>query len=138
MPDTNRQWLLRTRPVGMVEESDFELREAPLPALADGQVLVRNRWLAFEPAMRGWMEDRPNYIPPVGIGEVMRGMAVGEVVESKLDGYAPGDLVTGMTGWQEWALGDGGLRKLPPGTDPRSSRAAGSSASRAAARSAPG
>lgn len=119
MSETNRQWLLRARPVGMVKESDFELREEPVPAPAQGQVLVRNRWLAFEPAMRGWMEDRPNYIPPVGIGEVMRGMAVGEVVASRLDGYAPGDLVTGMTGWQEWALGDGALRKLPPGTDPR-------------------
>jgi NADPH-dependent curcumin reductase CurA len=69
--------------------------------------------------MRGWMQDRPNYIPPVGIGEVMRGMTVGEVVESNLDGYAPGDLVTGMTGWQEWATGDAGLRKLPAGSDPR-------------------
>ncbi len=119
MSETNRQWLLRTRPVGMVKESDFELHEAPVPEPADGQILVRSRWLAFEPAMRGWMEDRPSYLPPVGIDEVMRGVAVGDVVESKLDGYAPGDQVTGMTGWQEWALGDGGLRKLPAGTDPR-------------------
>ncbi len=115
---TNRQWLLRSRPVGMVKESDFELHEAPWPEPAPGQLLVRNRWLAFEPAMRGWMEDRPNYIPPVPIGDVMRGVAVGEVVDSKLEGYARGDLVSGMTGWQEFALGDGGLRKLPPGTDP--------------------
>ncbi len=119
MSDVNRQWLLKSRPVGMVKESDFELRTTPIPKPEDGQVLVRTRWLAFEPAMRGWMEDRPNYIPPVAIGEVMRGMTVGEVVESKLDGYAPGDLVTGMTGWQEWAIGDRGLRTLPPGTDPR-------------------
>lgn len=119
MSETNRQWLLKTRPVGMVSQDNFELRTSPIPQPADGQVLVRTRWLAFEPAMRGWMEDRPNYIPPVAIGEVMRGMTVGEVVESKLDGYAPGDLVTGMTGWQEWAIGDAGLRKLAPGTDPR-------------------
>lgn len=118
MSETNRQWLLAARPVGMVKESDFELRTVAVEPPGEGQVLVRNRWLAFEPAMRGWMEDRPNYIPPVQIGEVMRGMAVGEVVESRLDGYAPGDLVSGTTGWQEWALGDGGLRKLPPGTDP--------------------
>ncbi|MBW2235571.1 MAG: NADP-dependent oxidoreductase [Deltaproteobacteria bacterium] len=119
MSETNRQWLLHARPVGMVKESDFELRTSPMPKPGDGQVLVRTRWLAFEPAMRGWMVDRPNYIPPVGIGEVMRGMAVGEVVESNLDGYAPGDRVSGMLGWQEWALGDGALRKLPEGTDPR-------------------
>jgi NADPH-dependent curcumin reductase CurA len=119
MSKINRQWLLAKRPVGMVKESDFELHSAPIPKPGEGQVLVRTRWLAFEPAMRGWMEDRPNYIPPVAMGEVMRGMAVGEVAESKLAGYAPGDLVTGMTGWQEWAVGDGALRKLPPGTDPK-------------------
>jgi len=118
MEETNRQWLLAKRPVGMVKDSDFELHEQPVPQPGEGQVLVRNRWLGFEPAMRGWMEDRKNYMPPVAIGEVMRGMAVAEVVESRLDGLAPGDLVTGMTGWQEWAIGDAGLRKLPPGTDP--------------------
>jgi NADPH-dependent curcumin reductase CurA len=118
MSETNRQWLLAKRPVGMVKESDFELHTAAIPAPGDGQVLVRTRWLAFEPAMRGWMEDRRNYIPPVAIGEVMRGMTVGEVVESRLEGYAAGDRVTGMTGWQEWAVGDRGLRKLPEGTDP--------------------
>ena len=68
--------------------------------------------------MRGWMEDKPNYLPPVEIGAVMRGTAVGEVVTSRLEGYEPGDLVMGMMGWQEWALGDASLRKLPPGTDP--------------------
>jgi NADPH-dependent curcumin reductase CurA len=119
MAQTNRQWLLAKRPVGMVKEGDFELHSAPVPEPGEGQVLVRNRWLAFEPAMRGWMEDRPNYIPPVAIGAVMRGMALGEVVESRLEGFAPGDLVIGTTGWQEWAIGDAGLRVLPPGTDPR-------------------
>jgi NADPH-dependent curcumin reductase CurA len=119
MTPTNRQWLLAKRPVGLVKESDFELNEAPLPVPANGQILIRNTLLAFEPAMRGWMEDAPNYIPPVGIGEVMRGMSVGEVVESKLEGYAVGDLVTGTLGWQEWALSEGGLRKLPEGTDPK-------------------
>jgi len=118
MREENRQWRLRARPVGMVKDSDFELCSAAVPKPAEGQLLVRNRWLAFEPAMRGWMEDRPSYLPPVAIGEVMRGMAVGEVVESRLAGHARGDRVTGMTGWQEWALGDGGLRKLAPGTDP--------------------
>jgi len=117
MSKVNRQWLLKARPVGMVKESDFELNEAPIPSPADGQILVRNTHLAFEPAMRGWMEDRESYLPPVGIGEVMRGMTVGEVVESKLAGYEPGDVVTGMTGWQEYALGDAGLGKLPPGVE---------------------
>jgi NADPH-dependent curcumin reductase CurA len=119
MSKANRQWLLAKRPLGMVKESDFELHTAPIPKPGEQQVLVRTRWLAFEPAMRGWMEDRPNYIPPVAIGDVMRGMMVGEVVQSERDGFAPGDLVTGMTGWQEWAVADTGVRKLPAGTDPR-------------------
>jgi len=118
MTEMNRQWLLAKRPVGMVKDSDFELKATPIPVPEDGQVLVRNRWLAFEPAMRGWIAEGPNYMPPVPIGDVMRGMTVGEVALSKLAGYEPGDLVTGMMGWQEWALGDGGLRKLPEGVDP--------------------
>ena len=71
MSKTNRQWLLRSRPVGMVKESDFELHNAPVPTPAEGQTLVRNRWLAFEPAMRGWIDDRPSYMPPVAIGRLM-------------------------------------------------------------------
>jgi hypothetical protein len=102
----------------MVKESDFELVESPLPKPAAGEVLVRNLYLAFEPAMRGWMEDRPSYIPPVGLGEVMRGMTVGEVVESDLARFARGDLVSAMGGWQEWFAGASGLQKLPPGSDP--------------------
>jgi hypothetical protein len=119
MSETNRQWLLASRPVGMLKTSDFELRSVPVAEAGDGQFLVRNRWLAFEPAMRGWMEDRPNYIPPVGLGEVMRGMTVAEVVASKHADFAPGDLVSGMVGWQEWAVLDGGVRKLPAGSDPK-------------------
>ncbi len=119
MTELNRRWVLASRPVGMVRESDFALEEVEVPKPGDGQILVRTHWLAFEPAMRGWIDDKPNYIPPVPLGEVMRGMGVGEVVESRLDGYEPGDLVQGMTGWQEWVIGDAGMRKLPAGTDPR-------------------
>jgi NADPH-dependent curcumin reductase CurA len=115
----NRQWLLAKRPQGMLDESNFEFHSAPIQRPGEGQVLARTKWLSFEPAMRGWMEDRPNYIPPVAIGEVMRGMTVSEVVESNRDGVVPGDLVTGMTGWQEWVIGDANLRKLEPGSDPR-------------------
>lgn len=119
MTSINRQWLLAKRPVGMVSENDFEQVESPVPTPDTGQVLLRTRWIGFEPAMRGWIRDSDNYIRPVGIGEVMRAMTVGEVVESKLEGFEAGDLVTGMTGWQEWAIGDRGLRKLAPGSDPR-------------------
>jgi NADPH-dependent curcumin reductase CurA len=116
--ERNRQWRLRARPVGMVKDGDFELVETPVPEPADGEVLVRNRILAFEPAMRGWMEDRQSYIPPVALGDVMRGMTVGEVVASRHPGLAPGDLVTAMGGWQEWWVGSFGVQKLAPGSDP--------------------
>jgi len=114
----NRQWRLARRPVGMVSENDFECVETPIPMPADGQVLLRTRWLGFEPAMRGWIRDRDNYLPPVPIGEVMRGMAVSEIAESKLEGFEAGDLVTGMTGWQEWSVAHQGLRTLAEGADP--------------------
>ncbi len=68
----NRQWRLKTRPVGMVKESDFEYVEEPAASPGEGQALVRNFMVAFEPAMRGWLEDVESYVPPVGIGEVMR------------------------------------------------------------------
>ena len=117
--NVNRQWLLAARPVGMVKDSDFEYRESELPKPKDGEILVRALYLAFEPAMRGWMMDRPSYIPPVGIGEVMRGFGVGRVIESKAEGFKAGDHVHGGFGWQEYCVtGSGGRmppRKLPPG-----------------------
>jgi hypothetical protein len=118
MSQVNRQWLLRARPVGMVKESDFELAEAPVPEVAEGQALMKTLYLAFEPAMRGWMEDRPSYIPPVGLGEVMRAQVVGEVTLSRHPGLEPGDRVSAMTGWQEYAVVDAGAQKLGPGVTP--------------------
>lgn len=119
MSETHRQWLLRRRPVGMLQADDFELVTKPIPEPGPGEVLVRNRVLAFEPAMRGWLDDKPNYLPPVPVGGVMRGLSAGEVVTSKVDGIAPGDRVTGTLGWQEYAIGNAGLRKLPTGVDAR-------------------
>ena len=97
----NRQWLLAARPKGMVKESDFRYQESPIPELSDGQFLVRVLDIAFEPAMRGWMEDRPSYIPPIQLGEVMRAVCVGQVIESKHPSFQPGDCVTGGYGWQD-------------------------------------
>jgi NADPH-dependent curcumin reductase CurA len=119
MSTENRQWLLEKRPVGMVKESDFQLVSTPIPTPGQGQLLIRNRILSFEPAMRGWIDDKPNYLPPVAIGGVMRSSTVGEVIESNLEGYSKGDLVTGMLGWQEYAIGDATARPIPAGVDPR-------------------
>jgi NADPH-dependent curcumin reductase CurA len=102
-----------------VKASDFELRESSVPVPAEGQALIRVLYLSFDPAMRGWMEDRPSYLPPVGLGEVMRASAVGQVIESKNPKLKVGDLVQGMFGWQEYALsamsGFGAAQVLPKG-----------------------
>ncbi|MGH7321643.1 MAG: NADP-dependent oxidoreductase [Candidatus Rokuibacteriota bacterium] len=115
-PAVNRQFLLAARPVGMVKPSDFAYREEPVPVPGPGQVLVRNIWLSLDPAMRGWMNEGRSYIAPVGIGEVMRGGTVGEVVVSNSPGFPIGRIITGMLGWQDYAISDGkGLSPVPPG-----------------------
>jgi NADPH-dependent curcumin reductase CurA len=115
MTEKNRQWTLRARPSGMVKESDFAFAESAAPAPKDGEALVRVLYVSFDPAMRGWMEDRPSYIPPVALGEVMRAGAVGQVIESRNPDLRPGDFVQGMFGWQDFAIaGRGGLGAATP------------------------
>jgi NADPH-dependent curcumin reductase CurA len=117
MSRRNRQWLLARRPVGMVSAANFELREVDAPAPGAGEILVKNLYLSFDPAMRGWMEDRPSYIPPVGLGEVMRCGAVAQVVESRDESFPVGSFVSGLFGWQEYALaGRGRATPIAPGT----------------------
>ena len=105
---TNRQWRLRARPEGLIKESDFEFHEEPVPVLAEGQLVVRNIYLSLDPANRGWVTDLPSYVPPVPPGEVMRGIAIGVVEDSRHPGFQPGDIVQGMLGWQSYLLSDGG------------------------------
>lgn len=99
----NRQVLLRERPVGVPRADQFEIVGVAVPEAGPGQVLVRNTYLSVDPAMRGWVNDAPNYLPPVAVGSVMRSFAVGRVEASHHKGFKVGDLVTGMFGWQEWA-----------------------------------
>ena len=117
---TNRQWLLASRPEGMVTPSDFELRESAVPEVGDGEFLVRNLYLSLDPAMRTWMTDRPSYVPPVALGEVMRGMCTAEVVESRNPGFEQGDTLVGLFGWQDYAVakGDWSISKVPADTPP--------------------
>ncbi|KWF21986.1 NADP-dependent oxidoreductase [Burkholderia pseudomultivorans] len=100
----NRQLLLKTRPEGRVGREHFSLVEAPVPALADGEVLVRVLYLSMDPTNRVWMSDVPQYLPPVAIGEVMRALGIGRVVASRHAGFAEGDLVQGLVGWQDYAV----------------------------------
>jgi NADPH-dependent curcumin reductase CurA len=111
---TNRQWRLAARPVGLIKESDFALREEPIPDPKDGQLLVRNLYLSLDPTMRGWITDLPGYLPPVGIGEVMRGGAIGVVERSRNNQFPEGAYVSGMLGWQDYALSDGTRLQVLP------------------------
>jgi NADPH-dependent curcumin reductase CurA len=110
----NRQWRLAARPVGLIKESDFEWREEPIPTPGDNEILVRNIYLSLDPANRGWVREEKSYVPPVAIGEVMRGIAIGVVEQSHHADFQAGDIVQGALGWQDYALTDGaGLTKLP-------------------------
>ncbi len=115
----NRQILLAARPVGMIKESDFKQREVPLPALRDGECLVRNIYLSLDPTNRGWMNEQDTYMPAIKIGEVVRGGGAGVVVESKNPAYTPGDLVFGMIGWQDYCVTSSKdalpMNVIPPG-----------------------
>jgi len=116
---TNRRILLARRPTGEPSEADFTLSEVELEGPQPGQILLRTLWLSLDPYMRGRMSDRKSYAPSVEIGDVMVGGTVTEVVTSKLEGFTPGDIVEGRTGWQEYALSDGaGMRKVDPTLGP--------------------
>jgi NADPH-dependent curcumin reductase CurA len=115
----NRRILLARRPTGEPSEADFTFSEAELEDPQPGRMLLRTLWLSLDPYMRGRMKTEKSYAPPVGIGDVMVGGTVSEVVASKLENYAPGDIVEGRTGWQEYALSDGtGMRKVNPALAP--------------------
>jgi NADPH-dependent curcumin reductase CurA len=113
---TNQQILLASRPAGEPTVDNFRLVAAPLPGLADGQVLVRHHYLSLDPYMRGRMNDGRSYAAPQPLDAVMIGGTVGEVVESRHPGFAAGDRVVGMGGWQQYSVVDaaqpGMLRKV--------------------------
>lgn len=103
----NTQVKLIARPVGAPTADCWEIIETETPELAENQILVQNQYLSIDPAMRGWMNEGKSYIRPVKIGEVMRALAAGVVVESKHDDFKAGDFVTAGTGVQEYAVIDG-------------------------------
>lgn len=111
----NRQILLISRPKAAPSESNFKLIETPVPAPQKGELLVQALYLSLDPYMRGRMNDRPSYAPPVGIDEVMTGGVVGRVIAARHSNFREGDIVEGSLGWQEYALSNGkGLRKIDP------------------------
>ena len=99
-----RAWHLKSRPQGTPTDDNFELKDVELPPLTDGAIRVRNHWLSVDPYMRGRMNDVKSYVPPFQVGEPMDGGAIGEVLESKAEGFQAGDLVQHMSGWRDEAV----------------------------------
>ncbi|MEU4434445.1 NADP-dependent oxidoreductase [Nocardia rhamnosiphila] len=105
-PTTTREIHLAARPSGTPTAANFELVTAPIPALADGEILVRNTWMSVDPYMRGRMDDRPSYIPPFRLGAVLEGAALGEVIASRSADTPVGAIVTHFAGWREHSVID--------------------------------
>jgi NADPH-dependent curcumin reductase CurA len=99
----NRQIWLKSRPNGIPQPEDFAIREASIPAIAEGEFLIQNRFLSADPAMRGWIADKSTYWPRIEVGDTMRAFSVGEVRASNNPDYAVGDKVMGIFGWQDYA-----------------------------------
>ena len=110
-----RKVILTSRPQGVAQAENFAIVESEDPAPQTGELLVENLFLSVEPAMRGWIADAGNYSDPVGIGDVMRALAVGRVLASAAPDFAEGDLVCGWLGWQERAVvpAEKIIRKVP-------------------------
>jgi NADPH-dependent curcumin reductase len=112
-PFVNHKFCLAARPVGMPKPSDWTYTEEPVAEPKDGGLLVQVLYISLDPAMRGWMNEGRSYVPPIGIGELMRALGVGIVTASRNPGFAVGDHVSGPFGVQEYALTDGrGVRKV--------------------------
>ena len=115
----NRQILLRRRPTGLVQPEDTELVSTPAPAPAEGAALLRTTYVGLDAAARTWLNDQPGYLPPVQIGEVIRAAGIGEVVETRCDAFKVGDVVTTLTGFQDYSIirDDVFATPVTPGSD---------------------
>jgi NADPH-dependent curcumin reductase len=120
MADRNRRMILAERPTGMVDENTVHLQESDVPQPGKDEALARVRYISIDPTIRTWMDDAPGYLPPIAIDEVIRSGGVAEVVHSNSERYAPGDLLFGMTGWQDYVIASeaGGYQGLPEGVPP--------------------
>ena len=101
----NRRFLLVRRPNGLPVAEDFDLVSERLPTLTDGQFLIRNHCASLDPAIRGWMDDAPSYMPPIPLGQPVRASTVGQVVESKAVGFPVGQWVSGLNAVEDYSVG---------------------------------
>ncbi len=116
----NQHYLLAGRPRGEIKDSDFELVEAAMPEPGEGQVLVETLYLALEPAMKGWMEARVDYVATLQLGDVMRGNGAGRVIQSNNPDFPVGTVVMGSFGWRRYLVSDGRqplLTRIPEGVE---------------------
>ena len=110
----NKKWILKKRPIGLVDESIFDFIEEELPTVKDGEILIQNEYLSVDPTQRMWLTDMPGYLPPIQIDEVIRSSGMGRVIQSKSDEFVEGDLINGLVGWQTHLISDGkGFTKVP-------------------------
>ena len=100
----NKKIILKSRPVGLPSESCWSIETSPIVSPGEGEILVRIIYVSVDPAMRGWINDVPSYIPPVAVGETMRALGVAQVVSSNSAEYKSGDYVCGMFGVQQYAV----------------------------------
>jgi NADPH-dependent curcumin reductase len=112
MRNSNRQWRLRRRPVGEIKPGDLELVDAPKPVPGPNQILVRNVYLSLDPTNRIWMSDMEQYMPPVELGDVMRGGTLGVVEQTNNPMVAVGDVVNTLGNWQDYVVVDA-AQKMP-------------------------
>jgi len=101
---TNRRFLLAQRPDGLIKPDDFALVEEPVPTIGPDQILVRNHYASLDPAIRGWLDDVPSYLPPVELGDAVRATTVGVVEASNLEGFKPGDWVMGLNKIEHYSV----------------------------------
>jgi hypothetical protein len=118
-PGESRRVVLAARPEGLPQPEHFRLERGPVPEPGPGQLLIRGVYLSLDPYMRGRMSAARSYVRPVEVGEVMTGGVVGQVVASRHPGFAEGQIVEGLLGWQEYAVSNGkGLRTIDPALAP--------------------
>lgn len=103
----NKKYILKQRPFGRVDKNTWSLQEEELEPVKDNELLIKNHFISIDPAMRGWLDNRKSYIPPVEVGDVMRAGTIGEVIETKNDKFQVGDWIVGWHGVQTYALSDG-------------------------------
>ena len=116
---SNKQILLKKRPKGLPKKDTWQLVEINIPKPGEGEFLIQCEYISLDPAMRGWLDDRRSYIPPVQIDEVMRAGGVGKVIESNNPHFNIGDFVYGQTGVQQYVISDGkGYHKVDPNLAP--------------------